>query len=73
MKAYVHKNSCTQMFTTPFILKSLKLETPRCPPTGEWINCGISIQEAATQHNEEWTINKMQHEFQNNYAKEARQ
>ena len=38
LKAYVHTNSLTQMFTAALFITAKTWKQPRCPSVGEWIN-----------------------------------
>ena len=38
LKTYVHRKTCTQMFTAALFTIAQTWKQPRCPSVGEWIN-----------------------------------
>ena len=42
LKAYVHTETCTKMFTARLFRTAKNWKQTRCPSMGEWINYGIS-------------------------------
>lgn len=48
-ESYVHIKSCTWMFIAALFVMAKIWKHPRCPSTGEWLNCGTSLPRNTVQ------------------------